>query len=34
MELNLLVLFAPMLIIGIVFAIVFAIQDRKQARQK
>jgi preprotein translocase subunit YajC len=34
MTLNLLVLFAPLLIIGIIFVIVFTIQDRKQAKQK
>jgi hypothetical protein len=34
MELNFLVLAAPLIFIGIVFAIVFAIQDRKQAKQK
>jgi hypothetical protein len=34
MTLNLLLLFAPLLIIGIIFVIVFTIQDRKQAKQK
>jgi len=34
MELYLIVLFAPMIILGTIFAIVFAIQDRKRAKQK
>lgn len=33
MELNLLVLAAPLIIIGTVFVIVFTIKDRKQAQQ-
>jgi preprotein translocase subunit YajC len=31
---SLLALFAPMILIGIIFVIVFAIQDRKQAQKK
>jgi len=34
MELYILVLAAPLIIIGLIFAIVFAIQDRKQAGQE
>jgi hypothetical protein len=34
MELQLLVLFGPIIIMGTIFAIVFAIQDRKRAKQK
>jgi hypothetical protein len=33
-HLYLLVLFAPITIIGIVFAVVFAIKDHKEARRK
>jgi hypothetical protein len=31
---NLLVMFAPVIIIGIVFAVVFAIQDRRQTQRQ
>jgi preprotein translocase subunit YajC len=34
MELNLIVLFAPLMLIGVIFAVYFAIQDRKQAKTK
>jgi preprotein translocase subunit YajC len=34
MELYLLALFAPMLILGIIFVIIFSRQDRKQAKER
>ena len=34
MELYLLALFAPMLILGIVFVIIFSRQDRRQVKQR
>ncbi|MDZ7290287.1 MAG: hypothetical protein ONB44_08410 [candidate division KSB1 bacterium] len=34
LALYLLVLFAPMLVIGIIFAVIFALQDRKQAQRR
>jgi len=34
MELNLILLFAPIILMGVIFAVVFAIQDRKQAKTK
>jgi len=34
MTLNFLVLFAPLLILGIIFVIIFTRQDRKEAKQK